>query len=86
MNSRPRIAFDPAAQDAAQVRLWLLQLGTQPIDHTEPAASELPQAPQHPGVTRAEVTAFVHAIKGAPSKEERFDDHGSGESWPRGSF
>lgn len=86
MNHRPRVAYDPSQDQAERVRLWLLQLGAEPVDRGERGASELPRAPQGPNVTRAEVAAFVHRVKGVPTRETRFDDHGSAESWPRGSF
>ncbi len=86
MSERPRVTYDPNQPGADSIRLWLLQLGAEPFRRAEAGASGLPQAPQHPGVTRAEVAAFVHQIKGVPTRETRFDDHGSAMNWPRGSF
>ncbi|HHU38649.1 MAG TPA: hypothetical protein GXZ45_05145 [Propionibacterium sp.] len=86
MSARPRVAFDPSGPRGADVRLWLLQSGAEPVERAEPGASGLPVAPQHDGVGRAEVVAFVHRRTGVTSREARFDDHGSAESWPRGSF
>ena len=87
MTTRPRIAVDTGTVSGAQVRTWLLELGADPVDAAEPAASGLAMAPQHPGVTRAEVAQVVHGLRGTDrSRAERFDDHGSAESWPRGSY
>ena len=84
---RPRVAYDPAGPAGAQVRTWLLQLGAQPVDRAEPGASGLPVAPQGDGIARADVAGFVRGLKGGGrSRGERFDDHGSVQSWPRGSF
>lgn len=84
--SRPRIAYDASGPHGDQVRLWLLQLGAQPVDRGEPGASDLPTVRQRDGMTRADVATFVRELKGAPSRADAFDDHGSAEEWPRGSF
>ena len=86
-SDRPRVAYDPAGPSAAQVRTWLLQLGAEPVDGAEPAASGLPVAPQGDAIARADVAGFVRGLKGGGrGRGERFDDHGSAESWPRGSY
>ena len=87
MSDRVAVAWDPDGPLAADVRLWLLQLGADPVDRGSPAASGLPAAPQHAEVAREDVGHFVHGLKGTDrSRAERFDDHGSSESWPRGSY
>lgn len=87
MTTRPRISVDTDAPNGSHVRLWLLQSGADPVEASAPDAAGLPRTPQHPGVTRDEVAGFVHALRGkGRSRTQRFDDHGSGESWPRGSF
>ena len=82
------MSVDLRAGNGAQVRLWLLQLGADPVDASHEAEAEgLPRVPQRAGVPREEVADFVHALKGnARDRAARFDDHGSGQSWPRGSF
>ena len=87
MSNRVAVAWDPDGPSAEQVRLWLLQLGADPFALGGPAASGLPVAPQHAEVTRDEVAHFVHRLRGADrSRADRFDDHGSSASWPRGSY
>ncbi|MDO5533775.1 MAG: hypothetical protein Q4F65_03885 [Propionibacteriaceae bacterium] len=85
--TRVTVAYDPAGPNADRVRTWLLQLGARPVDRAEPGASAWPLAPQFEEVERSQVAAFVHGVRGeVRSPEERFDDHGSAASWPRGSF
>lgn len=87
MGDRVQVGVDLDAADGARVRLWVLQLGGDPVPGVEARERGLPMVPQHPGVPRAEVAAFVHSLRGvAGSRGERFDDHGSGQSWPRGSY
>lgn len=82
---RPRVVFDEAGPEAASVRRWLLQLGAVPVAAGTPDADAV--APQHPGVTRSEVERCVRSVKGAVlGRAERFDDHGSAEAWPRGTY
>ena len=86
MTRRPRVSYDESGPRADDVRLWLLQLGAEPVVCEEGATDGLPQAPQHVGVSRSDVATLVRALTGRPSRQEAFDDHGSVESWPRGSF
>ncbi len=82
---RPRVAFDPAGPEAVTVRRWLLQLGAEPVATGTPDAAAV--APQHPGVTRRDVERCVRALTGGSrDRDERFDDHGSAQAWPRGTF
>ncbi|MFP5415494.1 MAG: hypothetical protein ACLGHZ_01245 [Actinomycetes bacterium] len=87
MSVRPRISVDTTTEAGRLIRRWLLQLGADPVEASEPEASDLPKAPQHQGVSRDEVAALVRRLKGkGHPRGERFDDHGSVESWPRGSY
>lgn len=83
MNYRPQVGVRMGASNGRQVRIWLLQLGAEPVE----ARPGVPVVPQHAGVRREEVAAFVHGLKDArPADMRRRDDHGSPQSWPRGSF
>ena len=87
MSDRPAVSYDADGPGAELVRTWLLQLGAEPVDRAAPGASDLPSAPQHADVERAEVASFVRGLRGSErTRWERFDDHGSAENWPRGSF
>lgn len=87
MNDRPLVGVRVDAANGPQVRMWLLQLGADPVDAEEAAASGLPVVPQHLGVRREEVAVFVRELKGVRRTcAERFDDHGSPQRWPRGSY
>ncbi len=84
---RPRVGVRMAADNGEQVRLWLLQLGAEPVATDAGPVAGVPDAPQDAAVTRTQVAAFVHQLRGiARDREERFDDHGSHENWPRGSY
>ncbi|QIK71153.1 hypothetical protein G7070_01205 [Propioniciclava coleopterorum] len=86
-HSRPRVGVRLDAAGGPLVRRWLLQLGADPVDAAAPGADGLPLAPQHDGVRREDVAAFVHGLRGIERRRaERFDDHGSEQSWPRGSY
>ncbi|HRL47751.1 MAG TPA: hypothetical protein PLK46_06650 [Propioniciclava sp.] len=87
MGERVRVGLDPQGVEAVRIRLWLLQLGAEPVDAEDATASGVPVVPQRRGIQRGEVAAFVHGLRGvATSRSDRFDDHGSAENWPRGSF
>ena len=84
MTHRSRVAYDPDGPHASAVRMWLLQLGVDPVTAGD---QDAPQAPQRADVERDEVAAFVRGLTGrGHTRGERFDDHGSAESWPRGSY
>ena len=84
---RPRVGVRVGQANGAQVRLWLLQLGAEPVETDSGPVAGVPDAPQDADVTRAQVAAFVHGLRGiGRDRGERFDDHGSRESWPRGSY
>ena len=53
------------------------------VELVSPGPPQLAQA----DVERAEVASFVRGLRGSDrTRRERFDDHGSAENWPRGSF
>lgn len=96
MSERPRVLL--AADVDPAVRMWLLESGAEVVEWGEAdEAGEfagtvgvtipgLPSlvGPDQGALTRADVRAFVQQLRGRP--DHRFDDHGSTQAWPRGSY
>ena len=78
------------------VRAWLLQSGADPVGEGAEAARggrRPPRAAAPPGgpprldastAPREEVAEFVRALAGR--HRHTFDDHGTPQAWPRGSY
>lgn len=99
MNVRPRVRIVGQGDRADTVRRWLLESGADPVtDDSEgvqvdaivvaaAATSALPEGlPVLDATTgtRQQVAQFARRLAGRSS--HAFDDHGSPEKWPRGSY
>lgn len=101
MTNRPRVLVLGGGERAAVVRAWLLESGAIPVfagdaagvvvadaaasdaDAVTAAARELPVL-DAATASRSEVAAFARVLAGKSA--HAFDDHGSREAWPRGSY
>lgn len=95
MTTRPRVRLLGAGERAAAVRRWLLQSGAEPVGPGDAAEAVVVVdaggrvergLPVLDAATapREEVADFVRALAG--KEPHAFDDHGSPEAWPRGSY
>lgn len=96
MTTRPRVLVVGVGDRDALVRSWLLECGADPVvaDADVAAVVVLDAAASDPpaglpvldarGATREQVAEFVRRLSGRHT--HTFDDHGSPEAWPRGSY